>query len=81
MTDDPDTDEDIIDVDLDVWAECDTDQRIRLFVLKHYSSSGDPPGIEGRIFIENMEAIFTWIKEGKVPAKPRERKANLNVVQ
>lgn len=43
------------------------DQKLRCFIAKYYLNAE----IDGLILIDNMEKIFTWIRDGEVPAKKR----------
>lgn len=43
------------------------DQKLRCFIAKYYANAE----IDGAILLENLDRIFTWVKEGKVPAKSR----------
>ena len=41
------------------------EQKLRCFIAKYYLNAE----IDGAIIIENMERIYSWVMEGKVPAK------------
>lgn len=43
-----------------------TDEEIRMFIVEHYGANAAE--FDGRIFTENCQIIFGWIKTGLVPA-------------
>lgn len=43
------------------------DQKLRCFIAEHYLNAE----IDGTILIENMNSIFSWIKDGKAPARSK----------
>lgn len=78
---DPDTDEDLgIDLEITPWIGCSDEQRIRLFILKHYGSTGEATAIDGKIFVENLERIFKWVKDGEIELPKRSRSPHLKTV-
>lgn len=76
---DPDSDTDL-GVELAPWVELTPDQRLRAFIFKHYASSGEPSAIDGKIFVDNIDAIFQWIKDGH-KTNARRSRARLDVVE
>ena len=47
------------------------DQKLRCFIAKYYMNAE----IDGTILVENMNHIFQWIKDGRVPAKSKAKPA------
>lgn len=47
------------------------EQKLRCFIAEHYLNAE----IDGTILIENMDRIFSWVKDGKIPAKAKGRPA------
>ena len=54
------------------WAASD-DERRRAFVLEYVSASPD----EGALALDNLEALYKWLKDGTMPAKPHKIKSVL----
>lgn len=67
------------DEDLHVVGDLRTDEGLRAFVFKHYSG-GDMAMIDGRIFVDNMQLVFDWIKTGTAPQLSARTRNKLTVV-
>lgn len=63
-------DERVAEIEISTNVEDIGDQALRAFILEHYGSGAYD--IDGRIFVENMESVFQWIRTGKV--LPRDKK-------
>jgi len=48
-------------------AICADDVQLRAFIVKHYGAAAFE--IDGRIFAENLDVVYNWVKTGKKPTK------------
>jgi len=48
-------------------AICADDVQLRAFIVKHYGAAAFE--IDGRIFVENLDVVFYWVRTGKKPTK------------
>jgi hypothetical protein len=47
--------------------DVDLDMRLRMFIVEQMAH----PDIDGPILVNNMEAVFQWIKNGRKPEPPK----------
>lgn len=57
----------IPDAPLEYYWTRDPNEIRRAFILDKLAD----PSIDGRILIENMQAVFSWLTTGDVPSKPK----------
>lgn len=54
------------------WAD-NAEQR-RAYVLDCLTQCGDAPGIDGRVFVGNLDLVSKWLETGAVPEEKQKRK-------
>lgn len=52
----------------------DTAEQRRAYVLDKLTQCGDAPGIDGKVFVGNLDLVSKWLETGAVPEEKQKRK-------